>query len=374
MKTLTKILLCAIAISPTGDATAQSVETNSEEPQQPKQTFTQPLLREGFMIADRKAKLVRHSDDLRWFLLFEPFIVRPTDSLADGSVPDDGKTSSISSDKAIPKTIPSQIATNKTEKPEIVGDERFTWVMQVLPGKWLTVMNNITGDNVNLDITFRVWGEVTTYKKRNFFLPNMVAIESLFGEATDSTKTAENGAKPPKSDSDKPPMNPTDQTKKTDNDLQENKLAIAERLRKVLLTIPRTHVLEVPDEIEQDKEKRTQTKTQTAQKRILTSSGPEIQQKDGDMIIDRVGRLVFDIQQECFKYEYIFESDGVSLNQQPVVLHPNRLLEEMEERTGARRQVKFRVTGQISKYKKKDYMLLRKIIILPSNDMGNLGK
>ena len=49
-----------------------------------------PLLREEFPIVDRKAKLVRHPRDNRWFLAFEPFIVTKTNTYKKDTAVDGG--------------------------------------------------------------------------------------------------------------------------------------------------------------------------------------------------------------------------------------------------------------------------------------------
>ena len=56
---------------------------------------------------------------------------------------------------------------------DIKGLGRFNRPIEVLPGKVLTAMTKVTGNKVDLSLTFRVWGELTTYRKRNFILPAM---------------------------------------------------------------------------------------------------------------------------------------------------------------------------------------------------------
>ena len=103
-------------------------------------------------------------------------------------------------------------------------------------------------------------------------------------------------------------------------------------------------------------------------------SGTRTQQsdwKDGYMVIDRVGRLNYNVEEGCWFFD--FESDGASFTEPPVRLHPNRLMEEMEKHYKANiGGVKFRISGIISKYQGMNYMLLRKVLVV--YELGNLGK
>ena len=89
------------------------------------------------------------------------------------------------------------------------------------------------------------------------------------------------------------------------------------------------------------------------------------------MIIDRVGRIHFD--PEGLRWMFTFEADGASLAEPPVTLHPCRLLEIMENAVDhSSETLRFRISGQISQYQGRNYMLLRKVLMV--YDLGNLVK
>ena len=332
-----------------------------------------PLLREGFPVIDRKAKLVRHPKDNRWFLVFEPFVT-------DSSVRDNKESNSDSPARqgdlikraasVKPKPAGRSVSSPEAQVKDLLrGDELFTWPMEVLPGKWLTAMTRVTGNKVDLSITFRVWGEVTVYRDRNFILPNLVATDKLFGQSVSGLsdlkgKKAVGGLERP--------FGGVSGGKSSDTNAKqtEEKLRMSGKLRKMLLTVPRTHVLGLPEEVQAREQSRGQVKKSgpDSSSGISIGSGNRGKWKDGSLIVDRVGRLIFDPQGG--RFQFTFEADGAALAEPPVIIHPNLLLEEMEKSAGT--NIKYRITGQVSKYRDKHYILMRKVLI--RHGTGNLGK
>jgi len=330
-----------------------------------------PLLREGFPVIDRKAKLVRHPKDNRWFLVFEPFI---TDSSAKDNKESDSNSPARQGDlikraaSVKPKPAGRSISDPEAQIKDLLrGDESFTWPMEVLPGKWLTAMTRVTGNKVDLSITFRVWGEVTVYRDRNFILPNLVATDKLFGDSV--SRLSDHKGKKAVGSLERPfggvsgKKSPDTNVKQT-----EEKLRMSEKLRKILLTVPRTHVLYLPAEVQEQKQKQVEKSGTDSSSGISIGSGRRGKWKDGSLIVDRVGRLIFDPQDG--RFQFVFEADGATLAEPPIIIHPNLLLEEMEKSTGI--NIKYRITGQVSKYRDKYYILLRKVLI--RHGTGNLGK
>jgi hypothetical protein len=82
----------------------------------------------------------------------------------------------------------------------------------------------------------------------------------------------------------------------------------------------------------------------------------------GDIFIDRIVRIAR--TQGGQWMEARFEADN-TLQEQPVLLLPCRLLERAETLDG-----KMRITGILRRYRGRDYLLLRKVI--PERDMGQL--
>ncbi len=90
----------------------------------------------------------------------------------------------------------------------------------------------------------------------------------------------------------------------------------------------------------------------------------------GAMLVDRVGRLVR--EQGGGWLALHFESEKKVLYEAPIRILPNRLLEEMEEaQTKATAAgVKFIVSGEVTEYRGRRYLLIRKMLI--KRNLGTL--
>ena len=86
--------------------------------------------------------------------------------------------------------------------------------------------------------------------------------------------------------------------------------------------------------------------------------------REGTYIVDRVGRLTptSDGQQ----MEFRFESDGKAMFDPPVILLPNLKLMAMEKAAaGSSRELRFRVTGAVTEYRGRNYVMLDKFVVVP---------
>lgn len=86
--------------------------------------------------------------------------------------------------------------------------------------------------------------------------------------------------------------------------------------------------------------------------------------REGTFLIDRVGRLTRPADGGFA--EFMFESDGRALRDPPVIVLPNLKLMAME--TAARasnRDLKFRITGMVTEYNGRNYVLLEKVVVVP---------
>ncbi|MCK5270204.1 MAG: hypothetical protein KAJ46_05435, partial [Sedimentisphaerales bacterium] len=213
-----------------------------------------------------------------------------------------------------------------------------------------------------------VWGEITVYRDRNFILPNLVATDKLFGQSVSGLSTSKKKA----TGGLERPFGGVSGKKTADTNAKqtEEKLRMSEKLRKMLLTVPRTHVLGLPEETQAHKPSRGQVKKSGtgSLSEISIGRGHRGKWKDGSLIVDRVGRLIFDPQGG--RFQFTFEADGAALAEPPIIIHPNLLLKEMERSVGT--NIKYRITGQVSKYRDKHYILMRKVLI--RHGTGNLGK
>ena len=88
---------------------------------------------------------------------------------------------------------------------------------------------------------------------------------------------------------------------------------------------------------------------------------------DGYRIVDRPGRLT----REGEYYTYSFESRGRGVEEMPMRLLPNRLLEDMESfSAGGTRAVIFIISGEVTEYHGVNYLLVQKLLTRPN--LGNL--
>ena len=86
--------------------------------------------------------------------------------------------------------------------------------------------------------------------------------------------------------------------------------------------------------------------------------------REGTFLVDRIGRL--NRTRDGSQAEFTFESDGTSLQDPPVVILPNLKLMQMENAvSGGAKDLKFKVTGLVTEYKGRNYILLEKVVVVP---------
>jgi hypothetical protein len=85
--------------------------------------------------------------------------------------------------------------------------------------------------------------------------------------------------------------------------------------------------------------------------------------REGDYIRDRIGRLN---RTADGQFEFVFESDGQAMKDPPILILPNLKLMQMETAvTSGNRDLKFRITGQVTEYKGRNYILIDKAVVPP---------
>lgn len=87
--------------------------------------------------------------------------------------------------------------------------------------------------------------------------------------------------------------------------------------------------------------------------------------REGKMVINRMGRLGKGAKGAML---FVYESDATALNEPPLILLPCLKLEEMEQITAKKPHAKFTVSGEITVYHGKGYLLLRKV--MANRDLG----
>ncbi|HZZ42447.1 MAG TPA: hypothetical protein VFE58_05890 [Tepidisphaeraceae bacterium] len=99
----------------------------------------------------------------------------------------------------------------------------------------------------------------------------------------------------------------------------------------------------------------------TSGKYALAPGAPDAKLvREGTYVVDRTGRLrkTDDGQHE----EFVFDSDGTTMQDPPMVILPNLALMQMENATLTSRDRKFRITGMVTEYRGRNCVLLDKAV------------
>jgi hypothetical protein len=85
--------------------------------------------------------------------------------------------------------------------------------------------------------------------------------------------------------------------------------------------------------------------------------------REGSYIVDRTGRLTRGADGQS--WEFTLEADNQAMKDPPLVVLPNLKLMLMEDQIKeTRRDLKFRVTGMITEYRGRNYVMFVKFIVL----------
>ena len=85
--------------------------------------------------------------------------------------------------------------------------------------------------------------------------------------------------------------------------------------------------------------------------------------REGTFVVDSLVRLTHNKNNQA---EVTFESDGKTLKDPPMIILPNLRLMQMEESvSSSNRDLKFRVTGMVTEYRGRNYLLLEKALVVP---------
>lgn len=86
--------------------------------------------------------------------------------------------------------------------------------------------------------------------------------------------------------------------------------------------------------------------------------------REGTYIVDRTGRLIRGADGQ--QWEFTFDADGKTMQDPPVVVLPNLKLMGMEAAMqGNSRNLRFRITGMVTEYRSRNYILLEKAVVVP---------
>jgi hypothetical protein len=87
--------------------------------------------------------------------------------------------------------------------------------------------------------------------------------------------------------------------------------------------------------------------------------------REGTYIVDRVGRL--GRSPDGKQAQLLFETDGTSLQDPPLMIIPNIKLMQMEDSVNGqnRRDVRFRISGMLTEYRGRNHILIDKVVVVP---------
>jgi hypothetical protein len=86
--------------------------------------------------------------------------------------------------------------------------------------------------------------------------------------------------------------------------------------------------------------------------------------REGTFLVDRVGRL--SRTADGSQAEFVLESDGTAMQDPPLVVIPNLKLQQMEDAVStAIKDPRFRVSGTLTEYRGRNYILLDKVVVVP---------
>jgi hypothetical protein len=89
--------------------------------------------------------------------------------------------------------------------------------------------------------------------------------------------------------------------------------------------------------------------------------------REGTFIVKRVGRLTHSADGQ--QMEITFDADRKTMKDPPVVILPNLKLMQMENAiAGSSRDLRFRVSGVVTEYKGRNYVLLDQVVVVPDID------
>lgn len=103
----------------------------------------------------------------------------------------------------------------------------------------------------------------------------------------------------------------------------------------------------------------------TTGKAAIAPGAPQLNLvREGTLVTDRTGRLTRSA--DGLTAEFSFDSDGKALKDPPMIILPNLKLMQMESAVqGSSRDLRFRITGVVTEYKGRNYVLLEKVVVVP---------
>ena len=103
----------------------------------------------------------------------------------------------------------------------------------------------------------------------------------------------------------------------------------------------------------------------TTGKNAVAPAAPQLNlMREGTYIVDRTGRLTKSADGQ--QLEFTFDADAQAMQDPPVVILPNLKLMQMENAVNSSsRDLRFRISGMVTEYRGRNYVLLEKAVVIP---------
>ena len=97
---------------------------------------------------------------------------------------------------------------------------------------------------------------------------------------------------------------------------------------------------------------------------VAPGGTPQRVAREGTLLLDRVGRITR--REDGRTFEFTIDADGRGMTDAPMILVPNRRLQQLEDRVqGSYRDLKIRVSGEVMEYRGRNYLLLQRWSVIP---------
>ena len=101
---------------------------------------------------------------------------------------------------------------------------------------------------------------------------------------------------------------------------------------------------------------------QTSKNAIAPKTETQNLVREGSFVINRAGRLT---RTPDGQFEFTYDADGAALKDPPMVILPNLKLTQMEMAVKTNsRDLKFRVSGMVTEYNGRNYVLLEEVLVV----------
>jgi hypothetical protein len=222
--------------------------------------------------------------------------------------------------------------------------------MIVLPNQNLAAMESVLSAR-GAGVQFRVSGTVTEYKARNYIL--LDSVETTLLQPKPAPKSAAVAAVTPRINN---TLNPAGDQAPADS--QEKKPPTVENEMHHLLTAPAAVAEQLPTVTD------GALPSHTAQvKPAVAPDAPPVRLlREGRYLTNQIGRL--NHSPDGRQATFTFDADGKTMQDPPLIILPNSKLSAMDGAVVVRASdVHFRISGKVTEYKGKNYILLDKAVV-----------